>query len=216
MSRALVLFSGGADSTTALYWALNRGFDSTALSFDYPGRPTGEKKAALEIANALGLPLLRAEIPFLTPAKDLPMDRLSKGLLPQSPAVGYVPMRNMVFYATAGYYAEVYEIPTIIAGHTRDDAKTYSDASPQFFDLIREVYRLTLRSSYVTDQKEVEIVLPLAGLSLRDQTALGHRLGVPFDLTWSCWYDTPEPCGSCFACRERLEAFKAFRLSQAG
>ncbi len=203
MSKALVLFSGGMDSTTGLYWALAQGWEVSALCFDYPSRPNGEIKAAEEIAQRLGVPMINASLPFVRTAKDLanvrPMPEASAG-------VGYVPMRNMMFYAVAGYFAELYGMDRILGGHTKEDSKFYSDASPDFFRLVESVYKQTLSQSYVSSNREIKIILPLAQLEDAQAGKLGKELGVPFSLTWSCWHDGQAHCGRCYSCLGRQAA----------
>jgi 7-cyano-7-deazaguanine synthase len=206
--KALVLFSGGVDSTTALYWALTHQWEVLALTLDYPSRPAQERRAADQLADLLKVPLLRADIPFLSASLIQQTYMTTASHERQSPASGYIAMRNLLLYAVAGHYAELNSVNAIVAGHTKADADNYTDAKPQFFETMELLYSLSLSGSTITAVREVKIVLPLAALTDEEGLVLGRELGVPFHLTWSCWLDLPTPCGTCYACVERHAALR--------
>ncbi len=202
MKKSLVLFSGGIDSTIALYWAIQQKREVHALSFHYPDRPEGERLAAERIRSLLGVFYQDVSLPFLHPLKGV----ISSDVKETSPKLGYVPMRNLVFYAVAGYYGEILNVEEIIGGHTKEDARVFSDARTGFFRLVEQAYARSLKKSFSASGKTISIVLPFARLSEQEEMRLATRLGVPFSLTWSCWRDGPAPCGSCFACIQRKQA----------
>jgi len=206
MNKALILFSGGIDSTIVLYWALNRGWEVVALLIDYPSQPKKEREAARKILKKLKVKLIEAKIPFLRNLRDLKKIATKSKGFKNSPGFGYVPMRNMIFYAVAGYYAEILDVNYILAGHTEEDSKTYSDDSKEFFRLIESTYNQSLSRSYISENKNLKIILPLIGLSDSDTVMLGQELKVPFHMTWSCWNDVNSPCKTCFACKQRKSA----------
>ncbi|MFN3486581.1 MAG: 7-cyano-7-deazaguanine synthase [Planctomycetota bacterium] len=179
MKRALVLVSGGIDSAVALWWARER-YRVTALSFEGPSRPRGERRACARIVRRAGVPHLTVPAPYLRPHPS-----------------GYVPARNLVFHGIALSIAEDRGMEAVVAGHNRSDARIFRDARPEFF---RRLERLAGR---------VRIELPLASFTDAQVVALGLRWGVPLELTWSCYRDGARPCGRCSACRDRLESLRA-------
>ena len=207
MARALVLLSGGLDSTVALWWALDRGMEAVALSFRYPGRPRGEERAAREVATRAGLRLREADVPFLLEARDADPHRFARA------PPGYVPSRNALFYAAACHHAQILGCEAIVGGHNAEDAACYPDASAAFF---ADLERLLLRGLWVAPgAPPPRLVMPLLGLTKDEVLALGERLGAPVERTWSCYEDGGAPCLACPAClRLAPLARKASRAAQ--
>jgi 7-cyano-7-deazaguanine synthase len=171
--RALVLLSGGIDSAVALWWARER-YDVTAISFDGLRRPRGEVRACRAVARRARVKHVRVDLPFLEARAD-----------------GYVPGRNLVYHAAAISIAERRGAKAVIAGHNKSDAKWFADARPAFFKRL-----LTLADG-------VRIVRPFAAMTDAQVARLGAKLGVPLEITWSCYRDGASPCGKCAACRDR-------------
>jgi 7-cyano-7-deazaguanine synthase len=206
MSSCLVLFSGGKDSATALYWARRNYATTVAVSVHYNGRPQGERLAARRLSEMAGVELIEPELPFLcTGATDR---RIAQHDDPEmaTRAGGYIPMRNLLFYGAAAYYAEVLGIADIVAGHYRGEGIAYPDASPEFLRLLEGVLAISLQRTYVTPLTAIRIVTPLAGLDDKGVIRLAGELGVPVELSWSCWHDDAVPCGVCFSCEDRARA----------
>ncbi|MBI3854389.1 MAG: 7-cyano-7-deazaguanine synthase [Planctomycetes bacterium] len=178
MRKAVVLVSGGIDSTVALAWAKER-FDPVALSFEIAGRPRREAKACAAVAKRAGVELLRVPTPFLRPRPS-----------------GYVPARNLVFHAIALSVAEDRGADAVVAGHNASDAAIFEDARPLYLRRVESLGR------------GVRILLPFARTTDADVIALGLRLGAPLGLTWSCYRDGARPCRRCSACRGRIESFR--------
>ncbi len=201
---ALVLFSGGIDSAVALWWARERGHRVIALTFDYYRRPPGEVRAMKALLEASGLEdPISVPLPFLREMDDLRGPALTNPDLQNAPDA-YLPARNLVFYAMAAHYAEPIGARWIVGGHNGADGETFPDATRPFFDHVNAALGMGLLT-YETSP--VEVVLPLLGRTKTDVVRLGMELGVPLDLTWSCWWDRPEPCGECESCVERQQAF---------
>ena len=209
MDRALVLLSGGIDSAVALWWAKAQGWDVRALTFDYFGRPKREHTAISALAGRAAIgPVRSVPLPFLKEVDDLRPSGFENTALNESPE-GYIPARNLIFYSLAAYYAELDGIRYLVGGHNGTDPESFPDASPRFFEHLNRLLGMSLWSY---KGSPVEVVLPLAGKSKEDVLRLGRRLGVPFELTWSCYWDQDVHCGVCISCTERREAFGAVGL----
>lgn len=194
--RALVLVSGGLDSTVALWWAAAEGYEPVVLTFRYPGRPRGEARAAHEIvAASAAREAHEVDLPFLKEAAELDPMRFA-GAPP-----GYIPFRNAIFYAAACYHAQALGCCIVAGGHNREDGSLYPDASRSFFDALQAVLdRGAWRGGNVVPPK---LVMPLIALDRDAVHALGERLGAPLAQTWSCYEDGDAPCGTCPACLRR-------------
>lgn len=202
--KALVLLSGGLDSAVCLWWSRQQGWDLLPLTVDYHLRPAAEVRAVRRLLGAAELrELLQVPLPFLKEVTDLRKEGLQNPLLGEAPDA-YIPARNMIFYALAGYYAETLGTNLIVGGHNGIDPETFPDSSPEFFTHVNSLYRLGLWSY---GKSRVSIKLPLAGKPKEEVVNMGLRLGVPFDLTWSCYFDGDTHCGRCPSCVERREAF---------
>lgn len=211
--KAVLLLSGGLDSTTTLAVALRDGFGVYALSFRYGQRHAVELDAARRIAAHFGVTEhVIANIDpgafdgsALTSAgiavpKDAPID----GRVP----VTYVPARNTVFLSFALAWAEVLEADDIFIGVNALDYSGYPDCRPEYLDAFERMANLATRRA-VEGGVPLRIHAPLVDLGKREIIELGARLGVPWQLTASC-YDPGaggEACGHCDACRLRLRGF---------
>ena len=204
--RALILLSGGLDSSVCLWWARRKGWDVLPLTVDYHQRPTAEMRAVKALlATAEIRDLVRAPLPFLKDVEDLKKEGLANPVLEAAPS-SYIPARNMIFYAIAGYYAETLRARLIVGGHNGIDPETFPDSSPDFFTQVNSLFRLGLWSY---PNARVSIKLPLAGKPKEEVVDMGLKLGVPFEHTWSCYFDGERHCGACESCRERRAAFEA-------
>ena len=203
--KALILLSGGVDSSVCLWWARRQGWDLLPLTVDYHGRPTAEVQAVRALLDEVGVQdLVRVPLPFLKEVGDLRKDGVANPVLREAPD-SYIPARNMIFYAIAGYYAETAGAQLIVGGHNGIDPETFPDSSPDFFAQVNDLLRHGLWSY---PKAPVSIKLPLAGKPKEEVVAMGLKLGVPFDHTWSCYFDGERHCGTCESCRERRAAFE--------
>ena len=215
--KAVLLLSGGLDSTTLLALATSEGYAIHALSFDYGQRHSLELSAARKIAErynvvrhlvtkidmrAFGASALTADIPV---PKNRQLDDLDNEI-----PVTYVPARNTIFLSYALALAEVVGAREIFIGVNALDYSGYPDCRPEFIAAFERMANLATRAGVESrDESAVRIRTPLIDLSKREIIELGLRLGVDYSMTTSC-YDptaTGEACGTCDACQLRLRGF---------
>ena len=213
---AVVLLSGGLDSTTVLAIAQSEGFDVHALSFRYGQRHALEIEAAKRIARnagvrnhrivdidlrAFGASALTADIP-------VPKDRdLAAGGTSEIPLT-YVPARNTIFLSYALALAEVIEASSVFIGVNALDYSGYPDCRPEYIEAFEKMANLATRAG-VEGRTRLDIRAPLISLTKAAIITLGTSLGVDYSLTTSC-YDPAaggEACGRCDACQLRLKGF---------
>ena len=216
MSRAVVLLSGGVDSTTTLAVARQRGFETYALTFHYGQRHDVEVEAARRVARALGA--VRHEIvaidlrvfggSALTADIAVPKGRslteIGKGV-----PVTYVPARNTIFLSYALAWAEVLAARDIFIGVSEIDYSGYPDCRPEYIGAYERMANLATKAA--VEGQRVKIHTPLIHCSKADIIAEGVALGVDFALTVSCYDPTPDAaaCGRCDACVLRRKGFDA-------
>lgn len=201
--KALVLLSGGIDSTVATWWALEQGFEVHALTFNYFKRPPPEIQATRAVAEAADVPLTELEMPWLRELEDPVHPLLDNPDLDAAP-YGYVPGRNAMFYSVGAHIAEILGADRLVGGHNGVDPETFPDASAGFFDDLADL----LAKGLVTEP-ELTIEQPLHGRSKEEVVDLGEELGAPMGLCWSCYEEGPEPCRDCPSCQQREAAFAA-------
>jgi 7-cyano-7-deazaguanine synthase len=202
--KALVMLSGGLDSATCLYWAKEKYSEVIAVTFNYFGRLVQEKRASVRLVKAAGISnLIEIDLPFVKEAGDLYSGHLKN---PHSGAQesSYIPARNMIFYSIGAHYAEHLGARWIIGGHNMHDAKFFKDASKRFIEKINILFK---EGSLLCNGQAYQILLPLAEMNRKQIISLAIRLKAPIELTWSCHREGSVHCGSCYACRQRLEAF---------
>lgn len=212
--KALVMLSGGLDSATCLYWAKERYSEVIAITFNYFGRLAQEKHAIIRLVNAAEVSnLIEIDLPFVKEAGDSSYyySSRSKDLLhSNSQWSSYVPARNMIFYSISAHFAEYLGIKWIIGGHNMHDTKFFKDASKNFMDKMNVLFKEGCL--LCKDNQVYQIVLPLAKMNRKQIIKLAMRLKAPIELTWSCHREGSKPCGSCYSCKQRLEAFNELGL----
>ncbi len=215
-SKAIVLASGGLDSSTTLAIAINRGFQTYAISFDYGQRHKLELEAAHRVAKALGarehlvirVDLARIGGSALTDEIPVPKGRKVDEMKHEIP-VTYVPARNTVFLSLALAWAEVKKIENIFIGVNALDYSGYPDCRPEYITAFESMANLALKET-VEGKMKIKIHTPLIKMSKAEIIKLGTTLGVDYALTWSCYDPTPngKPCGQCDSCILREKGFK--------
>ncbi len=205
--KALVLLSGGLDSAVSLYWAISQQWETRTFELDYFRRPERERNACAALRDHAGIgsgESIVLPVDFLREVVDIPKHIPIGSRLLQSPR-GYIPARNLVFYSLCLHYAEIFGIRYVVGGHNRKDSEAFPDAGTGFFRQLNAMLPSTLWS-YAEIQ--TEILLPLIDYGKSEVVQLGHGLGVPFEMTWSCYSDGESPCRTCKSCAERGKAFE--------
>ena len=211
MKPAVVLFSGGLDSSTCLAIAREDGFAPHALAVRYGQRHAHELRAAERVAAALAVPLKVVEMDLraiggsaLTGELAVPKDApLGPGI-----PVTYVPARNTVLLALALGYAEVLGAQDLYIGVNAIDYSGYPDCRPAFVRAFEALANLATKAA-VEGRARYSVRAPLVQLSKAEIIRLGTRLRVPYELTHSCYDPGSEgqACGRCDSCRLRREGF---------
>jgi 7-cyano-7-deazaguanine synthase len=213
--KAVVLLSGGVDSTTCLAIAKADGFVPYALSFRYGQRHTIELDAARRVATALGaaghvvidIDLRQFGGSALTADIDVPKDR-DEALMAAEIPITYVPARNTVFLSFALAWAEVLGAEDIYIGVNAIDYSGYPDCRPEYIRAYETMANLATRAG-VEGRQHLTIRTPLIDLTKAEIIRRGLALGVDFGLTLSCYDPAPDgtPCGRCDSCRLRAKGF---------
>lgn len=219
--KAVVLLSGGLDSTTTLAIARSEGFQTYALTFRYGQRHVVEIEAARRVAEVLGaaehvlvdFDLRRFGGSALTSDLDVPKDRPLAAMAEGIP-VTYVPARNTIFLSFALAWAEVLGASTIFIGVNALDYSGYPDCRPEYLTAYEQMARLATRTG-VEGQQELRIHAPLLHLSKAEIIRRGLDLGVDYGLTLTCYDPSSEgeSCGHCDACLLRLKGFAEIGVS---
>jgi 7-cyano-7-deazaguanine synthase len=212
--KAVILLSGGLDSSTVLAMAKQQGFEAYCLSFDYGQRHNAELAAAARVAKALGAAEHRvATIDLaafggsaLTDASiDVPVDGVKEGEIP----VTYVPARNTIMLSFALGWAEVLGANDIFIGVNAVDYSGYPDCRPEYISAYEMMANLATRAG--VEGASLRIHTPLISLTKAEIIAAGAKLGVDYGLTVSCYQADLQgrACGLCDACRLRSAGFAA-------
>ncbi len=213
--KAVVLLSGGLDSTTTLAIAQQEGYEVYALSFRYGQRHSAELTAAQRVAERFGVAqhviadidlrvfggsALTSEIAV---PKDRPLDEMGEGI-----PITYVPARNTIFLSFALAWAEVLGASDVFIGVNAVDYSNYPDCRPEYIAAYERMANLATRAG-VEGQQRLAIHTPLIALTKARIIARGLALGVDYGMTLTCYDPTPagEACGHCDACLLRLKGF---------
>lgn len=205
--RAVVIFSGGMDSTALLTSVVHQKGPSNveAINFHYGSKHNdAERRAAKAVAQELGVQLHLIDLDFmhmfksdlLKGGEDIPQGHYED----ESMKATVVPCRNMIMIAIAAGYAESIGAGTVYLGSHGGDHAIYPDCRPEF--------NLPMTATVVaaTDSK-VTVRTPFEKLTKAEIVTLGASIGAPFQLTWSCYEGRRHQCGKCGTCVERIEAF---------
>jgi 7-cyano-7-deazaguanine synthase len=215
MNKAVVLLSGGLDSTTTLALARSQGFECYALSIDYGQRHRIELQRAAEVATRLGaiehrtvtLNLRAIGGSALTSELAVPKER-SDAQISQGIPITYVPARNTILLGIALGYAEVVSAFDLFIGANILDYSGYPDCRPEFLDAFSALAQLATKAG-VENRGKFRVQAPLLKMTKAEIIRMGTKLGVDYSQTLSC-YD-PDPngraCGKCDSCQLRKKGF---------
>ena len=213
--KAVVLLSGGLDSTTSLAIARSQGFRLFALSFNYGQRHQTELESAARVADSLNtehhlvvdVDLRAIGGSALTGDIEVPKQR-SPAEMSSGIPITYVPARNTIFLSFALAWAEVLEAEDIFIGVNALDYSGYPDCRPEYVEAFQKMANLATKAG-VEGRLRLEIHTPLIAMTKAEIIKTGLELGVDYSLTHSCYDPTAEglSCGKCDSCRLRLKGF---------
>jgi 7-cyano-7-deazaguanine synthase len=209
--KAVVILSGGLDSTTCMGIAKRDGYECYPLTFDYGQRHNHEVEHAKKIAEFFKAPHHKVvKMNFMRdiggsaltdPSLDVP-DHSESSEIP----VTYVPARNLIFLSLATAYAEVIGAEMIYLGVSAVDYSGYPDCRPEFIQSMSKTIQLATKIG--VQEGKLQIAAPLMHLSKAETIRLGVELGVPYHLTTSCYRGEELACGTCDSCQLRLKGFE--------
>ena len=216
--KALVLFSGGVDSSTCLGMAVEKyGAENViALSIYYGQKHDKEMQAAKKTAEYYGVELRTLDLALIFADSDCSLLAKNDTAIPEEsyadqlaktggkPVSTYVPFRNGLFLSSAASIAISNNCGVIYYGAHSDDAagNAYPDCSEEFNNAMNEAI-------YLGSGKQLRIEAPFVSVTKADVVRMGLELKVPYELTWSCYEGGKKPCGVCGTCRDRIAAFEA-------
>jgi len=213
MKTCAVIFSGGLDSTTALYWALARYDRVAALTFDYGQRHRVEVAMARRTARRLGIPhvVLRVDPRSVGGSAltdpSLPLPRSARAGRPGAgPPATYVPFRNGVFLALAAAWAESRGIRDLVCGFHTADSPDYPDTRREFVRAMERAINAGTRAAY--GGPRMRVLAPFVGRTKADIIRQGLALGADYSTAVSCYAGREVPCRACSSCRLRARAWK--------
>ena len=210
--KAVVIMSGGLDSTTLLYWVLKLGYGPHVLSFDYWQRHKKELDFARRTCKKLGVDhkvvdlrsiheLLQGSA-LTSDSVEVPEEHYTH----ESQKMTIVPNRNAIMLNIAiGYAVSINANKVFYAAHY-NDREIYPDCRWEF------VQSMNITMKLANDNLRLEIVAPFIHKTKAEIVKIGGELGVPFEDTWSCYKGNEKLCGVCGTCRERVEAFQLNKL----
>lgn len=201
--KAIVIMSGGPDSSTVACWAKSNGYEVYGITFRYGQIASKETAYAKMIAEKLGMYIKEVDISTLENIfrdvtglcdRNIPIpSKFEKTII--------VPFRNGVFLSIAVAYAVSIGAKYVFYGAHASDSPFYPDCREEFIKAFERAARLGT-------EEEVTILAPFQDLKKHEIIKLGIRLGVPYELTWSCYLDGEKHCGKCESCNNRKSAFK--------
>jgi 7-cyano-7-deazaguanine synthase len=214
--KAVVLLSGGLDSTTVLAIALNQGYEPITLCFDYGQRHRVEIEKSRVLSKKMGA-LEHKEVKIdlrqfggsaLTDDIDVPKGRSEEEMMEEIP-ITYVPARNTIFLSFCLAAAEAAGAQDIFIGVTAIDYSGYPDCRPEYIQAFEQMANLATKAG-VEGTSKFKIHTPLINMTKADIIRKGLELGVDYSLTHSCYHpdDNGRPCGQCDTCLLRKKGFQ--------
>ncbi len=205
---AVVIMSGGLDSTTLLYWAIREGYEPRVLSFYYGQRHKKELVYAQKTCRRLGVnhkivdigdvQELLAGSSLTSGDVKVPEEHYSH----ESQKMTIVPNRNAIMLNIAMGYAVSLGVDKVFYAAHFNDRAIYPDCRFEFVESLNQTVRLA------NDNPDLEVLAPFVDKTKAEIIKIGSELKVPFEDTWSCYKGNADACGVCGTCRERIEAFQ--------
>jgi 7-cyano-7-deazaguanine synthase len=215
MNKAVVLLSGGLDSTALLYWGVNEGYKSYVLSFDYGQRHKKELQFAKRTCDKLGVEHKIIDITSIhellkgSALTDSSIKVPEEHYSHETQKATIVPNRNAIMLNIAVGYAVSLGADRVFYAAHANDREIYPDCRAEFINSQNETAKLA------NDNEDFEIIAPFVNKKKADIVKIAGELGVPFEDTWSCYKGKAKACGVCGTCRERIEAFELSGLEDS-
>ena len=208
--KAVSLLSGGLDSSTVLSYAISKGYEVIALSFDYGQRHRKELESAKRIAEYYGVKhkIMKIDLRAIGGSAltdDIEVPDVTLGAIGKEIPVTYVPARNTILLSLGLGLAEVTDSSKIFIGANALDYSGYPDCRPEYFEAINRTFDLATKKT--VEGGKIEVEAPLLRFSKADIVRLAHSLKTPLELTWSCYNGKERACGVCDSCKLRLKGF---------
>ncbi|MDH7508540.1 MAG: 7-cyano-7-deazaguanine synthase QueC [Methanomassiliicoccales archaeon] len=214
MRRAIVLLSGGLDSTVTLAYAISKGYETIPLTFVYGQKHHRELRSAKEVVQYYKLkdhviltldPRIFSSSALVSSSLQIPEKKKVDEISEDVPST-YVPARNIIFLSIAAGLCETEMADAIFIGANSVDFSGYPDCRPEFFDAFRRVLEVGTKRG--VGGKPPELETPILFLTKAEIVKLGKSLGAPLHLTWSCYKGGQKACGRCDSCLLRLKGFR--------
>lgn len=211
INKAVIILSGGLDSTVLCYKSVNEGYEVHALTILYGQRHSKEADNAKKIAGLLGIEHRIVDLSSLNGLLKGSALTDSSVNVPEVPETAehydtlkstIVPNRNAIFLAVAIGYAQSIKANNIFFGAHHSDRGVYPDCRKEFVEVFEKAERIA------NDNMDLNISAPFVEMDKSEIVSLGFGLGVPFEHTWTCYAGGEVHCGSCSACSERKRAFR--------
>lgn len=209
--KAVVLLSGGIDSSTTLYYARHKGYNCHCLIFDYGQRHRREIESAKKIARVCGAnwQVVKFNLPWkgsalLDKRVSVPKRRSLREIRSSIP-ITYVPARNTVFLSFATSYAEATGAKAIFIGANAIDFSGYPDCRPAYYEIFKKLIKYGTKVG--VEKNGIKIFTPLIEMTKAQIIKLGMKLKVPYEYTRSCYSGGKRPCLKCDSCILRTKGF---------
>ena len=198
--KTKLIYSGGMDSTVLLYWLIDAGHDVSAISFHYGQRHGKELQCAEAICSMLGVAHQVVELPRMKGSALVGDGKIPHGhYAEESMKQTVVPNRNMILLAHAASAAIIDGCTALAYGCHAGDHAIYPDCRPEFVATMSAAIAMC-------DWSNLSLLAPFVSIDKTEIARIAKRLGVPLELTWTCYEGGASPCGQCGSCTERNEA----------
>jgi len=176
---------------------------------NYKWRPKKEIESSKNLTELVDVPLVEISLPYMMSAIDSKFEGYPVPSVENAPE-GFIPLKNLIFYSIAAYFAEIYGSHCIIGGHIQEDINKFSDANMTFFKSLEKIIELSRQNKNLP---VIEFIMPLLNKTKGEVFKLAREFKVPIDVTWSCYGDFEEPCGKCSSCVSRQKALMLINKS---